>query len=57
MARVDPAPTRDGSPTCPREATDINCSGSTEALGVVKAVNVAFSNAVVAAEYCAPCSP
>lgn len=52
-AASDPDP----SPTCPREPTDVNCSGSTDVLDVVKSVNVAFRNADAAMEYCSPCAP
>ncbi len=45
----------DPSPTCPREATDVDCSGGTDVLDVVRVVNVAFRNANAATEFCHPC--
>ncbi len=45
----------DPSPTCPREATDVDCSGGTDVIDVVKVVNVAFRNANAVSEYCTPC--
>ena len=42
---------------CPRETTDMDCTGATDVLDVVKVINVAFRGADVAAEYCNPCSP
>lgn len=44
-------------PSCIRERTDVNCSGSTNVQDVVKVVNVAFRGASAATEYCNPCSP
>ncbi len=40
---------------CPREDTDVDCSGSTDVLDVVHVVGVAFRNASVATEFCDPC--
>jgi hypothetical protein len=47
--------TPDPSPTCPRQPSDVDCSGGTDILDVVKAVNVAFRNANAATEYCGAC--
>lgn len=45
----------DPSATCPRERTDVNCSGSTDVVDVVKTVNVAFRGANPVTEYCEAC--
>ena len=44
-------------PSCIRERTDVNCTGTTDVLDVVKIVNVAFRGLSAATEYCNPCSP
>lgn len=45
----------DPSPTCPRENTDVNCSGTTDIVDVVKIISVAFRGGSPATEYCDPC--
>lgn len=40
---------------CPYRTTDVNCSGSTDVLDVVKTVNVAFRGANATTEYCEAC--
>jgi hypothetical protein len=47
----------DPSPFCPRETTDVNCSGATDVLDVTRVVNVAFRDADPLSEFCAPCAP
>lgn len=42
-------------PLCPRERTDVNCSGATDVVDIVKVINVAFRGANAATEYCVPC--
>ncbi len=49
------APYNDPSPTCPRQSTDVDCSGSTDIIDVVKTINVAFRGASAEVEYCNPC--
>jgi hypothetical protein len=44
-------------PSCTRERTDVNCTGTTDVLDVVKVVNVAFRGMAAATEYCNPCAP
>ncbi len=44
------------SPSCPYANTDVDCSGGTDIVDVVKSVNVEFRNADRATEYCHPCS-
>lgn len=43
------------SPTCPYTNTDVDCTGRTDIVDVVKSVNVEFRNATRASEYCDPC--
>jgi hypothetical protein len=45
----------DPSPTCPYAASDVDCSGSTNVVDIVKTVNVAIRNADAATEFCDPC--
>lgn len=40
---------------CPYETTDMDCSGVTDVVDVVKVVNVSFRNANPATEYCVAC--
>jgi hypothetical protein len=44
-------------PDCPRQQTDVDCSGETDVLDVVKVVGVAFRNDLPASTFCSPCSP
>ncbi len=44
-------------PSCIRERTDVNCTGTTDVLDVVKIVNVAFRGLAAATEFCNPCAP
>jgi len=44
-------------PRCPRERTDVDCSGVTSVVDVIKVVNVAFRGANPATTYCNPCAP
>lgn len=44
-------------PLCPRERTDVDCSGSTDVLDVVKTIDVAFRGADMASKFCEPCVP
>jgi len=43
-------------PACPYTNTDVDCSGDTDIVDVVKSVNVEFRNADRETEYCHPCS-
>jgi len=45
----------DTNPFCPRERTDVNCTGSTDVVDVVKVVGVAFRGLNPATEFCAAC--
>jgi len=45
------------SENCPRQDTDVNCSGGTDVIDVVLMGNVAFRGASAAATFCAPCAP
>ena len=45
----------DPSPNCTIEVTDVDCSGWTDVIDVVKVLNVALRNANAATEYCDPC--
>lgn len=45
----------DPLPTCPRERTDVDCSGDTDIIDVVKMINVAFRGMTAASEFCNPC--
>jgi hypothetical protein len=45
----------DPNPFCPRERTDVNCSGSTDIVDVVKVVGVSFRALNPATEFCNPC--
>jgi hypothetical protein len=42
-------------PACPKERTDIDCSGATDVVDVVKAIDVAFRNGDPATHFCRPC--
>ncbi len=44
-------------PSCVRERSDVNCTGTTDVLDVVKVVNVAFRGMTASTEYCNPCAP
>jgi hypothetical protein len=43
-------------PSCPYVNTDVDCSGGTDIVDVVKCVNVEFRNADRATEFCDPCN-
>lgn len=47
----------DPDPSCTWETTDVDCSGSTNVIDVVKTISVAFRGANEATEYCEPCGP
>ncbi len=42
-------------PTCPRERTDVDCTGATDVADVVKVIDVAFRNGDPATRFCQPC--
>ena len=44
-------------PLCPRQRTDVNCSGATDVQDVVRVVDVAFRSATPASRFCDPCAP
>ncbi|MBI3872344.1 MAG: hypothetical protein HY304_04620 [candidate division Zixibacteria bacterium] len=44
-------------PNCPRERTDVDCSGATDVLDVVHVADVAFRAVSAQAAYCDPCGP
>ncbi len=48
-------PLTDPNVLCPREQTDVNCSGATDIVDVVKVVGVAFRATNPSVEYCDPC--
>lgn len=50
------APPDDPDPSCMWETTDVDCSGATDIVDVVKTINVAFRGADAAAAYCVPCN-
>lgn len=43
------------NPSCPVVDTDVNCSGKTDVVDVVKAITVEFRGGDAAEEYCTPC--
>ncbi len=49
------APLADPNGLCPRERSDVDCSGATDVIDVVKVIGVAFRGNDVATEFCDPC--
>ncbi|MBI3872687.1 MAG: hypothetical protein HY304_06395, partial [candidate division Zixibacteria bacterium] len=43
-------------PGCPRDRTDVDCTGATDVLDVTRVVDVAFRGADAAVKYCDPCA-
>ncbi|MEW5700901.1 MAG: hypothetical protein AB1792_01540 [Candidatus Zixiibacteriota bacterium] len=44
-------------PDCPRARTDVDCDGVTAMSDVVSVIDVVFSGANSAVEFCNPCAP
>jgi hypothetical protein len=44
-------------PICPRYRTDVDCTGRTDVVDVIKVINVAIRGSNPATEYCHPCAP
>jgi len=51
------SPDPDPGPLCPRERTDVDCSGSTDMLDVVRIVEAALRGGDPLNESCDPCAP